>query len=109
MTSTKDLSKYIHEVGEKTSKIATARLRVHAYDSGWPSELTRNLTVQHFGNGQFGITYPEDLESAILDQELGTQDSSPNPVMRTFMNRFESKSVEHDSLLASLINDWKVF
>lgn len=109
MANTNDLREVIHQIGDQLSKKATANLRSQAYDSGWPTELSRKLTVTHLGEGQFKVTYPEDLEDQILDQEAGTQDSPANPVIRTFMNRFTDSTSHYDDMLASVINKWQVF
>jgi len=109
VASTENLREVIHQIGEQLSKKATANLRGHAYDSGWPVELSRQLKVIHLGEGQFKVTYPEDLEDQILDQEVGTQDSPANPVIRTFMNRFTDNTSYYDTLLAAAINKWQVF
>lgn len=109
MSDTKDLRKFIKKAGNDFSKKATAQLRSEAYTSGWPVELSRHLTVKHMEDGKFTVKYPDFLEEQILDQELGTQNTAANPVLRTFMNRFSNNSNNYDALLADLINDWNVF
>lgn len=109
MINTKDLSNFTEELAEKVANKATAKLRRNAYESGWPTNLSRTLSVVHVGSGKYSINYPEDLENDILDQEAGTQDVPPNPVMRLFMNRFEQHSQDYDTALAKMVNNWRVF
>ena len=55
------------------------------------------------------MDYPQHLESKIFDVEFGTQDTSPNPVMRRFLNRLEENTEEFDSAMATLMDKWDVF
>jgi len=62
----------------------TAKLRKHVADYGWPSDIVSSLSMIHDGKGH-KISYPEHLENQILTLEYGTQDTQPNPALRTFM------------------------
>lgn len=86
-----------------SSKKATARLRKHAYESGWPTELSRVLSVTH-SDGEFNVSYPEDLSEKVLDTEFGTVNSQPNPAIRNFMGQIDDHLYDYDNALVNVLN-----
>ena len=89
MTSAQNLpGKFLKSAGY-TAKRMTSKLRRDAYHSGWPTEVSRLLTVRHDGGDNFYVDYPKQLENNVLNLEYGTQDNPPNAAMLRFMNRSE--------------------
>jgi hypothetical protein len=74
----------IRRVEKSVTPAYTNKLRNHLSDYGWPSHIVSQISLKHDGK-QHKITYPEHLEDQILTLEYGTQDTPPNPAMRTFM------------------------
>ena len=109
MASTKELILYLDTLRDDISKGLTAKLRAYAYNNGWPTNLSRTLSVVKNSDETFRIGFPEELEDQILDVEMGTQNNPPNPVMRQFMNRFIMHSDDYDEQLSYLIKTWRVF
>jgi len=64
----------------------TLLLRKDAVAAGWPSKLVNSLKVVIDESG-LSIEYSEENAEAIEDLEYGTYTSSPNPVMRLFLER----------------------
>lgn len=93
---------------ELGAKKATARLRRHAYRSGWPINLSRKLEIKH-ENGEFFVNFPEELMDEYLDTEYGTQDNPPNPVMHRFINRIDEQMDEYDAQLSQIIDRLDIF
>jgi len=87
----------------------TAKLRSSAYESGWPSEVTRRLTVRHDGGDNFYVDYPKHIEKAVLDLEQGNQDTPPNAAILRFMNRSHPHIDDYvDSVFAGIM-DMEIF
>ena len=62
----------------------TSKLRSHATSYGWPEEITNNIKISHDGERN-AISYPQQLEDAVLTLEYGTQKIPPSPALRTFV------------------------
>ena len=77
--------------GNRSSRRMTSSLRRSAYESGWPSEVTRSLTVVHDG-GSYSVSYPDHMANAVDQFEYGTQSRPPTAVLRKHMSRIN----EHD-------------
>ena len=107
MTDIQKLAGSFKATGKKSEKLLTAKLRRHAYDSGWPVQLGRVLEVKHDDNGDFSIQYPAHLESQILGVEFGDQDTPPNPAMLRVANRADGVFDEHLSRISNALNEVK--
>lgn len=105
MTDIQKLANNLEQAGSRSEKEMTAKLRRHAYESGWPVELGRVLEVKHHENGDFSIQYPAHLEDQILGLEYGTQDIPQNPVMLRTSNRFEFN--RHLARISTVLNEVK--
>ena len=70
----------------KTAAKLTAAIRKDAIASGWPIKYASALSVKVV-KATVKIEYPDALAAEIEDLEYGTQDSSPRPVIRVFMNK----------------------
>ena len=71
----------IDKGAEATLQARIEKLRKHAASYGWPSDITDQLKFSKGGT----ISYPQDIEEAVLTLEYGTQDVPPAPAIRTFM------------------------
>jgi hypothetical protein len=109
MATTDQIIKAVDTIARTTAKKATSKLRSEAYSNGWPTELSRTLSILHDKEGRFSMDYPQHLESKIFDVEFGTQNTPPNPVMRRFLNRLDETSDEFDSMMGTLLDNWEVF
>jgi hypothetical protein len=77
------------QASERTARRMTSRLRRDALSSGWPSSVSRHLTVVH-ESGQFNVRYPEHVADKVEHLEYGDQTAHPRPVIRAFRNRLGS-------------------
>jgi hypothetical protein len=109
MADTQYLDRKLEDLDKKKASEYTAELRLYAYSCGWPFRTSRFLKVVPVSEGYFAINYPKPMEDEILTLELGTLDVPPNPVMRTFMNRFSKNSGDYNNDLADILNDWRLF
>lgn len=107
MTDIQKLKSSFNSTGKWSERLLTAKLRRHAYDSGWPAALGRTLEVKHLDNGDFSIQYPAHLEDQILGIEYGGQDNPPNPVMLRVANRAEGVFDDHLSSISTALNEVK--
>ena len=80
----KTLNSIIIAAEKQVVKEYTKNLRSHASSYGWPEEIANNLMVSHDGKSH-SISYPKNLEEAVLTLEYGTQDAPPAPALRTFV------------------------
>lgn len=64
-------------------------LRDAAADAGWPAEYASKLSVTIDGPG-ITVSYPQSLVQQIEDLEYGTGNISPNPVIRTFIEKYKT-------------------
>jgi len=107
VTDIQKLAGSFKATGKWSERLLTAKLRRHAYDSGWPAALGRVLEVKHDDNGDFSIQYPAHLESQILGVEFGDQDTPPNPVMLRVANRADGVFDDHLSRISTALNEVK--
>jgi hypothetical protein len=91
--------------GKISARKLTSKMRRKAYDTGWPTSISRKLTVKYTG-GSFYVDFPEEILEDILDQEYGKGDSSPKPAIRTTMNNLNDHDHinELDIVLGSFLN-----
>ena len=80
----KTLNSIITAAEKQVVKEYTKNLRSHASSYGWPSDVTDNLMISHDGSDHT-ISYPQNIEDAVLTLEYGTQHVPPAPALRTFM------------------------
>ena len=80
----KGLGIYIQAAEKKATAEYTAKLRQHAEQYGWPSEVIAQLTINYDGK-HHQIKYPENIQSKIMELEYGTPDVKGKPVMTTFV------------------------
>lgn len=109
MANTQDLIQSLDNLDKKFAQKETAKLRLYAYGCGWPLRIAGRLKIVPVSEGHFAIDYPKDIETQVLDLELGVGDIPPNPVMRTYMNRFTQQSVDYDDDLADQLSNWSIF
>lgn len=107
MTDIQKLAGSFKATGKKSEKLLTAKLRRHAYDSGWPVQLGRVLEVKHHDSGDFSIQYPAHLEDQILGLEYGNQETPANPVMLRVANRADGVFDDHLSRISTALNEVK--
>lgn len=53
-----------------------------------------------FGGALFDVSYPDVLKKRIEDIEYGTQDTPPNPAIRSFLNRLDDREETFEDSLA---------
>lgn len=76
------LTKASHE----TSHFMTAHLRAEAHASGWPTHVTRNLSVK-FGEEGFETHVHDAHKADAQNLEYGTPGTEPTAAIRRFGNR----------------------
>jgi hypothetical protein len=74
------------QMGEKTARQMSSRLRRSAFERGWPVAVARHLSVRH-ADAEFDVVYPSQLKDSVESLEYGTQSVPPNAVIRQFRNR----------------------
>lgn len=107
MTDIPKLAANFKATGDWSERKLTARLRRHAYESGWPVELGHALEVKHNDSGDFNIQYPEHLEGQILGIEYGNQEVVQNPAMLRVSNRSDDIFDEHLSRISTALSEVK--
>lgn len=82
----------LNRASSDASHFLTAHLRSEAHASGWPSDVTRRMSVSH-NNGSFDVNVHEKHLNRALDLEYGTPDTQPTAAIRRFSNR--TQEAEH--------------
>lgn len=85
MIDTASMTQGLVQMGEKTARHMTSRLRRSAYERGWPVSVARQLHVRHNDEG-FDVEYPNGIKNMVESLEYGTQSVPPNAVIRQFRN-----------------------
>ena len=80
----KGLGIYIQAAEKKATAEYTAKLRQHAEQYGWPSEVVAQLTISYDGK-HHQIKYPENIQGKIMDINYGTPDMAARPALTTFV------------------------
>jgi hypothetical protein len=109
VTSAKYLPNKIIESADYTAKKMTAEFRRNAYKSGWPTEITRKLRVEHDGGDHFFIEPNKAIKKAVLDLEQGNQNTPPNAAILRFMNRSHIHIEDYTNLIFASIMDMEIF
>lgn len=109
MTSAKYIPSKINNSAGYTAKRMTSKLRSSAYRSGWPPQVTRQLTVRHDGGDQFYVDYPKKIEKAVLELEQGNQHTPPNAAILRFMNRSHPHLEDYVTMVFAGIMDMEIF
>jgi hypothetical protein len=78
----------------------TKELRLDAAGADWPLEAIETLYVVIDGLS-ISIKYENAYASKIEDLEYGTEDESPRPVFRKFLDK-------HGSVISNQIADWSL-
>jgi hypothetical protein len=107
VTDINKLAVSFKSIGKSSERKMTARLRRHAYESGWPVQLGRVLEVKHHDDGDFSIQYPAHLESEVLGIEWGSLDIPENPVMLRTSNRMDDLYDSHLSKINVALSEVK--
>ena len=84
-----DFVAYSNKSSVDSNPELTKLIKKDAVKAGWPAELIKRLKVS---TKDLNITayYPEKYEKLVDDFEYGTQDESPRPVFRRFIDRHET-------------------
>jgi phosphoribosylformylglycinamidine (FGAM) synthase PurS component len=77
----------------------TAKLRAQALSQGWPSEAAKGVRVV-FSGKSFEIKISSSAEDLVQTLEYGTEDTPPNPVIRSFSLR--SQKIEQE-----FVTEWQ--
>ena len=80
----KYLRKVISEAEKKTAVLYTQKLRDHATDYGWPSDLVNSLNIV-YKDGRNQIYCHTDDKHAIETLEYGTETVPLSPALRSFL------------------------
>jgi hypothetical protein len=83
-TSVKSLPSTLDQAYVAHAKRLTSALRRRALGSGWPTRVSRQLTVTYTGEA-YKITYPDMVRDEVVDLEYGTTSDLPHPLMRQFV------------------------
>lgn len=81
-------------------KDLTKELRADAIRAGWPARIAKNLTVV-VNKLAITIKYDDRYNQEVDDLEYGTEDLTPNPIFRTFLNK-------HSDLIDNKVTDWSL-
>lgn len=107
MTNINKLAAGFKATKDWSAKRLTAKLRRHAYESGWPVELSRTLKITPLDNGNFSVNYPARLESQILGLEFGDQNTPPNPAILRTSNRVDDIYDDHLARISTALGEVK--
>ena len=86
----------------KTAGTLTANLSSLARQAGWPTSIALQLKVENHSDGKWYVGYPKAIENQVLDLEYGTQNTSPNPVIRDFVRGLDGTDLT-DEMITRLI------
>jgi hypothetical protein len=81
-------------------KSLTTELRADAVKAGWPAKVAKNLTVT-VDKLSILIKYPDEYNQQVDDLEYGTEDLTPKPIFRTFLNK-------HSDLIDNQVSEWSL-
>lgn len=84
--SGKSLTEITQAAGITTASKLTSELRGKAISQGWPAEAARGVSVV-FSGGAFDIKIASSVDDLVQTLEYGTEDTPPNPVIRSFSLR----------------------
>lgn len=86
----------------KTAGTLTTNIRSLARQAGWPTSVALQLEVKNHSDGKWYVGYPKGIEKQVLDLEYGTQNTSPNPVIRDFIRTLDGTDLT-DEMVERLI------
>ena len=97
-----DLGKFVRQTADdsfnEAARHLTSDFRQYALSHGWPlGFLLRTRVVYNANIDEFDVEYPDDIKQRVEDMEFGTQNSPPNPIIRTFMNRLPKSTISNFS------------
>lgn len=62
----------------------SAELQQYARAAGWPADVCDQLSIRQ-EDGEYIASFPTIIGGRVNDLEYGTQDTPPNPVIRSFL------------------------
>lgn len=80
----------------------THSIKQDALRAGWPEDVVKSLKVIVDGD-TIKVSYPDKYAKIIEDLEYGTENSSPQPILRSFLDKNAQQISNH--LLESSIDD----
>lgn len=110
-----DINKYVKDlIGTGLSDVTysiTRDLRRSAQSKGWPLDVVLNLRVAiDPSSGELSVEYPDRLADRVETLEYGTQDTPPNPVIRTFNNRVDDLAQQYTvNFEYEILDEWSMW
>jgi hypothetical protein len=69
------------------SFVTTNRLRTFCRINGWPEEVASQMFIRQ-EDGEYTISFPENLSAQVNFLEYGDQDTPPSAVLRNFLTNY---------------------
>lgn len=110
------INNQVNSGGSKLARQLTLSFRDYALGRGWPLGIVLFIQIKFlnvgddrtrgpFGGAIFDVSYPDIVKKKVEDLEYGTQDTPPNPAIRSFLNRVDDRNeVFEDSLSETMMH-----